>query len=122
MSRVLVADDDEQVRRVLSRALERAGHDVETVRSGTEALVAIESAAPDLVVTDINMPDMDGIELLVHLVERGGIKVIAISGGGLFPRDELLADAELLGAVDVMGKPFELDELVARVTAALESD
>lgn len=122
MTRVLVADDDPSVRRVLERALEREGYVVATASNGAEALEAVAAAPPDLVVTDINMPDVDGIELLINLVERGGIKVIAISGGGLFPKDELLADARLLGAVDIIAKPFEVDDLLARVAAALAGD
>ena len=122
MTRVLVADDDPSVRRVLERALEREGYEVATASNGAEALEAVAAAPPDLVVTDINMPDVDGIELLINLIERGGIKVIAISGGGLFPKDELLADARLLGAVDIIAKPFEVDDLLARVAAALSGD
>jgi CheY-like chemotaxis protein len=122
MTRVLVADDDPSVRRVLERALEREGYVVATASNGAEALEAVAAAPPDLVVTDINMPDVDGIELLINLVERGGIKVIAISGGGLFPKDELLADARLLGAVDIIAKPFEIEDLLARVAAALSGD
>jgi CheY-like chemotaxis protein len=122
MTRVLVADDDPSVRRVLERALERAGYEVATASNGAEALEAVAAAPPDLVVTDINMPDVDGIELLINLIERGGIKVIAISGGGLFPKDELLADARLLGAVDIIAKPFEVEDLLARVAAALSRD
>jgi CheY-like chemotaxis protein len=122
MTRVLVADDDPSVRRVLERALEREGYVVATASNGAEALEAVAAAPPDLVVTDINMPDVDGIELLINLIERGGIKVIAISGGGLFPKDELLADARLLGAVDIIAKPFEVEDLLARVAAALSGD
>jgi CheY-like chemotaxis protein len=122
MTRVLVADDDPSVRRVLERALEREGYVVATASNGAEALEAVAAAPPDLVVTDINMPDVDGIELLINLIERGGIKVIAISGGGLFPKDELLADARLLGAVDIIAKPFEIEDLLARVAAALSGD
>ncbi len=68
------------------------------------------------------MPTMDGIELLLKLVEqRPGLKVIAISGGGLFPKHELLEDARLLGAVDILEKPFDIDALITRVEGALDA-
>lgn len=122
MTRVLVADDDAGVRRVLERALVREGYEVTCAVDGAEALEAIEADVPDLIVTDINMPDMDGIELLIHVARRGGIKVIAISGGGLFPADELLEDARLFGAVDILPKPFDVDVLLERVATALATE
>jgi CheY-like chemotaxis protein len=121
MATVLVADDDASVRRVLQRALAREGYEVRCAGDGAEALEFIEADAPDLVVTDINMPDMDGIELLIQVARRGGIKVIAISGGGLFPAHELLEDARLFGAVDILPKPFDIAVLLERVAAALRS-
>lgn len=121
MTHVLVADDDETVRSTLRRVLSANGYDTTTVRDGAEALTAVSSHEIDLVVTDINMPTMDGIELVRRLVEqRPGLKVIAISGGGLLPKDELLTDARLLGAVDVLEKPFSLEALLGHVETALE--
>ena len=122
MARVLVADDDAGVRRVLERALVRGGHEVTCAGGGAEALRSIEADTPDLVVTDINMPDVDGIELLIRVARRGDVKVIAISGGGAVPADELLEDARLLGAVDILAKPFELDVLLERVASALAGE
>ncbi|MDX1494974.1 MAG: response regulator [Longimicrobiales bacterium] len=120
MTRILVADDDGAVRTALERGLASKGFHVTAVANGAQALDALSGGAFDLVVTDINMPTMDGIELLLRLVEEGdGVKVIAISGGGLFPKEELLTDARLLGAVDVLEKPFDLSTIVERVERAL---
>lgn len=120
MARLLVADDDLAIRSTLVRGLEAHGYDVDTASNGLEALEALADGDYDLVLTDINMPSMDGIELLLKLVEqRPGLKVIAISGGGLFPKHELLEDARILGAVDVLEKPFDIGSLVARVQDAL---
>ena len=121
MTHVLVADDDESIRKTLERGLSAHGYEVTTVENGVRALEILGSDAIDLVVTDINMPSMDGIELLIRLVEqRPGLKVIAISGGGLFPKEELLTDARLLGAVDVVEKPFDIDTLLRRIESALD--
>ena len=121
MTRLLVADDDPTIRRTLQRGLSAYGYDVTSVENGLEALDVLRAEAVDLVVTDINMPSMDGIELLTRLVDqRPGLKVIAISGGGLFPKEELLTDARLLGAVDVLEKPFDIDTLLGLVERALD--
>jgi len=121
VTRVLVADDDGGVRGTLVRGLTANGYDVTAVQNGFEALDALSDEEYDLVVSDINMPGMDGIELLLQLVEsRPGLRVIAISGGGLFPKEELLTDARLLGAVDVLEKPFDLGSLLERVEKALD--
>lgn len=121
MTHVLVVDDDEAVRSTLQRALSASGYETTTVQDGAEALEAVASHDVDLVVTDINMPTMDGIELVRRLVDqRPDLKVIAISGGGRLPKDELLTDARLLGAVDVLEKPFDVDALLAHVERALE--
>lgn len=121
MTHVLVADDDDTIRSTLERGLKARGYEVTTVGNGAEALEALAARDIDLVVTDINMPTMDGIELVLRIVEqRPGLKVIAISGGGLVPKDELLTDARLLGAVDVLEKPFDIGELFEHVERAIE--
>lgn len=121
MTSLLVVDDDVTIRKTLERGLTTHGYDVTSVENGIEALEVLRSESVDLVVTDINMPSMDGIELLIQLVEqRPGLKVIAISGGGLFPKDELLTDARLLGAVDVLEKPFDIGTLLELVERTLD--
>lgn len=120
MTRILVADDDDAIRGTLERGLRTQGYEVVATRNGIEALEAVADGTVDLVVTDINMPTMDGIELLLQLVDQHpSLKVIAISGGGFFPKDELLTDARLLGAVDVLEKPFDIGVLLQRVERAL---
>lgn len=121
MTRLLVVDDDVTIRKTLERGLTAHGYDVTSVENGIEALDILQSESVGLVVTDINMPSMDGIELLIQLVEqRPGLKVIAISGGGLFPKDELLTDARLLGAVDVLEKPFDIGTLLELIESTLD--
>lgn len=120
MARILLVDDIEQVRRAMGRALERRGHEVETAGDGKRALAALGAAPHDLVVTDLNMPDMDGIELILAIKDRWpGVPVIAVSGGGMMPKEVLLKNAEILGAVTTLAKPVDLEDLYAAVDAAL---
>jgi len=120
MPRTIVIDDDPGIRRAVAAHLRGAGHVVELAASGREALDLLKAAPADLVITDINMPDMDGIEVIMALRDQSpDVPIIAISGGGLFPPDLLLANAELLGVVESLVKPFEASELLGAVSRAL---
>lgn len=113
---VLLVDDDPAIRRALARLLVREGWTVVEAGSGAEGLAAVHRDAPDVVVTDLNMPEMNGIEFLLAIQDQDpGLPVIAISGGGRIPKDSLLEDANLLGAVEVMGKPFDPGSLIAAI-------
>lgn len=113
-------DDNADVRTGMRRALVRLGHEVVAAADGREALRALEGDPCELVITDINMPEMDGIELILALSERWpGVPVIAISGGGLLPKELLLASAEVLGVVTTLPKPVGVSDLEAAVNRAL---
>jgi CheY-like chemotaxis protein len=120
LPRILVIDDDRGVRQGVSTYLRRLGYDVVEAPDGALGLKALESQPFDLVLTDINMPDVDGIEVIVKLREAAhGCPVVAMSGGGLFSKDLLLQNAEMLGAATTLAKPFELDDLAKAVESAL---
>lgn len=120
MAKILVIDDDAHVRGTLRRVLQLDRHEVLDASNGKEALAILDREGCDLVVTDINMPEMDGIEVIVALAERTpGLPVIAISGGGKVPSDILLSNADLLGAVITLPKPFGLTEMRDAVERAL---
>ena len=120
MAHVLVMDDEEELRRVLVRALERAGHEVSGAENGADGLREIKAHAVDLVVTDLVMPEMDGLEFMRELGRlRPGTRVIAISGGGIWDKASLLAVAGMLGAVKTLSKPFELGEFLKLVDEVL---
>jgi sigma-B regulation protein RsbU (phosphoserine phosphatase) len=122
MPRLLVIDDHATLRAAVARGLERAGHEVVQAGSGTEGMAELEGGPFDLVVTDINMPDMDGIEVILKLSQiYPDLPVIAVSGGGLMSHEILLGNADALGAVDVLAKPFELAELNAIIDRALNT-
>lgn len=120
MSRVVVIDDEEPIRRTLSLLLERAGHQVVLAGNGEEGLQRCRDAAPDLVMTDIHMPLLDGIEVAMALrASAPALPVIVMSGGDRTERLDLLGNALLLGAVRVLRKPFTIDEALTAIQAAL---
>src|SRR6195256_5183924 len=116
-SRVLVVDDDPDVRDSLSRALRYAGYQVLTAVHGGEALDAVARSPVDLIVLDVLMPIMDGFEACRRLRERGDATPVLV----LTARDSVGDRVTGLdaGADDYLVKPFELDELLARLRALL---
>lgn len=122
MANIVLADDEPKLRELFARYLCGIGHEVRTAADGNEAMAALSEAPADLLVTDINMPDMDGIEILTALRRQGSVlPVVAISGGGYLDKNLLLSSAAMLGAVITLEKPFALEELRAAVEQALSS-
>jgi len=114
---VLLVDDEDNLRSMLDAALAHHGFDVHAVASGREALAAVGSVAPDLVVLDVMMPDLDGFEVCRRL-RSDGIRVPVVF---LTARDgpEDTVHGLTLGGDDYLVKPFSLEELVARINAVL---
>jgi len=120
MASVLVIDDDEEHRTLVKAMLVGAGHHVEEAVDGTDGLRKFGKRRPDLVLTDINMPGLDGHEVISALrVLHPGVPIIAISGGGAIAKDDLLLQASALGAVEVIMKPFDFQQLIGAVQRAL---
>ena len=120
MARILLIEDQPDVRRSLVRMLERVDHSVDEAGDGREALALFDDAPPDLVITDINMPEMDGLEFINALRRRRtGVPVIAMTGGGALDKSLLLTSAGLLGAVERLEKPFRMADLHKAVVRAL---
>ncbi len=116
--RILVADDDELVRNFVRQTLESCGHEVLTARSGTEAIASARRDAVDLVVTDILMPDCDGLEVIQGIRRAApSTKIIAMSGGGQVEAEFYLTLAEKFRVARTLRKPFSRDELLAAVRA-----
>lgn len=121
MARVLVIDDDEEIRTLVESILVAAGHRVELASDGKEGLQALGKRPPDIVITDISMPGLDGHDVISALrVLHAHVPIIAISGGSAVPGDELLVKALQLGAVEVIVKPFEFRQLLGAVGRALQ--
>ncbi len=118
--RILIVDDEDGMRRLLSRVLTREGYDTSAVGSGAEALRLVSSERFDLVVTDIKMPEMDGLQLLAELKEYvPSLPIIVITAYGTI---ENAVQALRSGAYDYIAKPFENDEIKLTVAKAFERE
>ncbi|HTM24686.1 MAG TPA: sigma-54 dependent transcriptional regulator [Vicinamibacterales bacterium] len=118
MSRILVIDDDLGVRESMSRMLRAAGHTVETAESGEEGLAAARGGGFDVILSDMRMPGMSGLDVLQRLREQHVDSAFLIMTG--FGTVDTAVEAMKLGAVDFVQKPFFRDELLMRVKAASE--
>ena len=113
MTRVLVADDDQDVRAALRVALEAEGYEVETVPNGERAMHAHEQRPADVLITDLFMPERDGFETVKYCRERSpDMRIVVISGWKLKQRADHLAVALHAGADVILRKPFTPDELL----------
>lgn len=121
MPHILIIDDDPPLRGVMRNVLERAGHVVQEAANGREGMALYRQACPDVVVTDIFMPEKDGIEILMDIKKTSGrSKVIVMTG--VDPRDLLgvKSSASLLGADRVLTKPFDSRTLLLAVEEVLK--
>jgi two-component system response regulator (stage 0 sporulation protein F) len=117
VARVLIADDDPFTRNVLSRFLTERGFEIETAVDGEQALSGIEAFAPDVILLDIRMPVMDGLECLERIsTDDHDCGVIMISGEA---DGELAAKTLKMGAADFVFKPFDLEYLEASLLTKL---
>ncbi|MGQ0466261.1 MAG: response regulator transcription factor [Sporichthyaceae bacterium] len=114
--RVLVVDDDEQVRTVVAWQLEAEGFGVSSAADGAAALRAVETDPPDLIVLDLSLPQVDGLDVLTRLRRTSTIPVIVLTGRG--GETDRIAGLDL-GADDYLVKPFSPGELAARVRSVL---
>jgi two-component system KDP operon response regulator KdpE len=115
-ARILVVDDEPQILRSLRTTLASHGYDVQTAATGEEALAAVEGRLPDLVVLDLVLPGLSGLEVCRRLRARSSLPIVVLSARG-DERDKVAALD--LGADDYLTKPFGVNELLARIRAAL---
>jgi CheY-like chemotaxis protein len=120
MPRILVIDDEPLVRSTVVMILTREGFSVEEASDGKAGIAMFHTNPPDVVITDIFMPNKDGIEVVMELKRScPRTKIIAMTGGGQMRMMELASSANLLGADHILLKPFERESLLAAVNAAL---
>lgn len=121
MARIFIIDDDEQLLRMLRKALEIAGHEVAAAGNGKDGIKLFRENPADLILSDILMPEMDGLEVLMQLRrEFPQVKIIAMSGGSESLNLDTLEIARRLGAVHTLRKPFALPEMLRAVREVLD--
>ncbi len=121
MSDVLVVEDDDIFRTAMEEMLKRDGHRVRSANNGVAALSLVDLQAPELIITDILMPEKDGIELITELSQRESrIPIIAVSGGRrAISQDFNLQSARLMGVKVTLPKPFTREQLREAIATAL---
>lgn len=121
MPRVLIVDDDAQIRKLFRMALEGAGYEVCEAGDGVAALERFADLGPDLVITDVMMPEKDGLETIME-IRKGAprARILAVSGGGQLNVLTCLVMAKNLGADAVLSKPVEVNALLEAVRQLFE--
>jgi len=120
MPRILVIDDVPLIRATVVTILTREGFSVEEASDGATGIAMFRKNPPDLVITDVFMPNRDGIEVVMELKRSyPHIKIIAMTGGGRMRMMEIGSAANILGADHMLHKPFERESLLAAVSAVL---
>jgi len=120
MPGILLVEDDKELREMLKISLIRHKYSILEAENGKDAIAHFRPAVTDLVVTDLIMPEEDGLKVIMKLRElKPGIKIIAISGGGKAGPGSYLNMAKALGADAIFSKPFSVNELIARIDSLL---
>jgi len=120
MAKILVLDDEASIVLMIKKMLEKAGHEVEIALNGKDGMILFEQNKPDLLITDIIMPEKEGLETIFELRQKyPDLKIIAISGGGRISPEGYLPGAKLLGADMVFQKPLDQKEFVQAVATLL---
>ncbi len=116
MALVMIVDDDQQILRLLAEIIEKEGHQIVSAEDGEQAFQQFQKHPIDLVITDLLMPNKEGLELIQELRSiRPELKIIAYSGGGQMQPDNYLDFAKGMGADRVFSKPIPIKELTAAV-------
>ena len=117
---ILLVEDDETLRSVLRQTLAREGYEVQEAADGRAALKALARSPAALIITDIIMPEMEGIEFIMSLRKANPkVPVIAMSGGGRLGGDDYLELAQAFGAAGILAKPFDSNQLLGMVRELL---
>jgi len=121
VSKILVIDDDALVRNTIAHILGREGYELVFASDGRQGLQLFKSEHPELIITDIIMPEKEGLEVIREIREMcSDSKIIAISGGGRLGNSDFLAMAAKFGACEIIVKPFDPSELTESVSRCLQ--
>ena len=123
MKKIVIIDDDIQCNRMICRILENAGYEVRTAFNGVEGLKMVMQERPDLMITDLYMPEKEGLATIRELRQADEkIRILAISGGSLnINVADMLDAAEMFGADDIMAKPLHLETFLHKVNRLLNA-
>lgn len=122
MAKILVIDDDRMVRETLKLILSSVGHEIILANDGKQGVKTFSEVKPSLVITDILMPEKEGIETIADLRKiHPKVPIIAVSGGGRVGNMSFLKVAESFGANRTISKPFEPEDVLAAVTELLKA-
>ena len=120
---ILLVDDDDQFRTMLSQSLTGEGFQVTAASDGRQAIKLYESRPTDIVITDLVMPEKEGLELIREIKQLySGVKIIAISGGGRGSSQDYLKLAKAFGAQVVLDKPFSHREILEAISQVLDHE
>lgn len=123
MKRILIIDDDHHILLMLKKMLEKAGFEVDLASNGVDGLELFQKIQADMVITDIIMPEKEGLETIREMKRmRSEVKIIAMSGGGKISADNYLETAKIFGASLVLEKPFSQKTMVDAVTRLMGSE
>lgn len=123
MPGILIVEDDKELREMLKLSLLRSNFTVLEAENGKDAIVHFKPLLTDLVVTDLIMPEEDGLKVVIKLRElKPSIKIIAISGGGKVGPASYLNLAKALGADAIYTKPFSINDLIAKIEELLDNE
>lgn len=123
MSGILLVEDDKELREMLKMSLIRSGFTVLEAENGKEAITHFKPLLTDLVVTDLIMPEEDGLKVIIKLRElKPSIRIIAISGGGKVGPGSYLNLAKALGADAIFSKPFSINELILKIEQLVDNE
>jgi len=120
VKRILIADDEEQIRIMLKQMLEQEGYEVHAVENGEDGMKMVAKNEYDLVITDMIMPVKDGLKFIMELIrDYPDMNILAISGGGAIKADRYLTMASYLGDIATLEKPFKRDEFMSIINKKL---
>jgi YesN/AraC family two-component response regulator len=123
MERILIIDDESQIRSMIRLILEREGYTVEEASDGIEGIRLFREKPVDLIITDLIMPNKDGIGMIVEIKkEFPSVKILAMSGGGLNRPEGYLRGAQKVGAACTLSKPINRQELLRAVKDTLKGN
>ena len=121
--RILIIDDDERIRKLFRKILEAESYEVIEASDGNKGIKLYRKDPTDLVITDIIMPEKEGIETIIELKKDfPDVKIIAVSGGGLVEANSYLEMAKKMGATEVLTKPIKNEELLEIISEILEKN